>query len=147
MDKRQKYIDFILDTLRSGVYSYTDVFKLAVSKFKFSEPTFARYWKEAKPLYHKEREMIDKVKTSNMIQAEVSELRANILSKMEALEILTKIAKGVSRKVGNHILTPSDAERRASIETIAKIEGWNSPDKMESTNSIEFIETVVSKKI
>jgi hypothetical protein len=76
------------------------------------------------------------IKTELGIVEEQSAVKRNILSKHDALEILTEIAQGKVKKVEGTLIIPSPSDRKGAIESIAKIEGWNAPTKSETDVTI-----------
>jgi hypothetical protein len=83
------------------------------------------------------------IKTEFGIELEKEAVKRNILSKHDALEILTEIAQGKVKKVEGTLIIPSPSDRKGAIESIAKIEGWNAPTKSENTN-INFEQPIIS---
>jgi len=75
------------------------------------------------------------LKTELGIVEEQSVAKRNILSKHDALEILTEIAQGKVKKVEVTVIIRSPSDRKGAIESIAKIEGWNAPTKSENINT------------
>lgn len=136
MSKQEAYISFIIDQLQSGAVSFERVFELFLTKFNCSRPTFSKYWKEANERHIEAQNKLQKVKDNIYIEAEKEAIKRNILQKHEALEILSKIAKGVAKKVNEQIIIPTSTEQRGAIETMAKIEGWYAPTKIAETDSI-----------
>ena len=94
-------------------------------KWQTGTRSFDRYWKEANERHLEAQNKLQKEKDSIYIDAEKEALKRNILQKHEALEILSKIAKGTAKKVNEQIIIPTSAEQRGAIETMAKIEGVN----------------------
>jgi hypothetical protein len=133
---KQQYIDFILNELNSGNVQYKDVLLVFVSKFELSEQTFVRYWKIANESYYEQRQTINNAKLSETIELEKEALKKQILSKEEALKILSDIAQGKAKKVEGHLVVPSPNEQRGAIETMAKLSGWEAPKKTENTNTV-----------
>lgn len=128
---KQQYIDFILNELNSGNIQYKDVLSVFVGKWGVSEKTFERYWKKANEVYLEQRETINNAKLEQSIESEKEAVKKQILSKHEALEILSEIAQGKVKKVEGTLIIPSPSDRKGAIESIAKIEGWNAPNKLD----------------
>jgi hypothetical protein len=137
---KEIYIDFIVSQLEKGIISYTNVFEVFLSKFKVSEPTFAKYWKLANEAYKERRSLINEAKLNETIQIEKEAVKSDILSKEEAMAILTEIAKGGAKDVGDKTIIPNPADRKSAIEVLAKLNGWEAPKKTENINTtIEII--------
>ena len=135
MTKENAYIDFIVNELRKGNVSFEKVFKLNLTKFNLTRPTFSKYWKKANISYNNERAEVERQKLSITIQEEAKAVKKQILTKYEALEIISNIAKGNARRIKvdgkEQVLIPTENERLRAIEIGAKIEGWNAPIKSE----------------
>lgn len=54
-----------------------------------------------------------------------SEAVRDILTQGEALEILSKIARGEARQIGKRKIIPNDRDRISAIEKSAQMSGWN----------------------
>jgi hypothetical protein len=135
---KQQYIDFILNELNSGNIQYKDVLLVFVSKFELTEQTFVRYWKKANEAYLEQRETINNAKLNETIELEKEAVKKAILSKHEALEILSEIAKGKHKKVEGHLVIVTANEQKNAIETMAKLQGWNEATKIQTDASIIF---------
>ena len=135
---KQQYIDFILNELNSGNIQYKDVLLVFVSKFELTEQTFVRYWKKANEAYLEQRETINNAKMEQSIESEKEAVKKQILSKHEALEILSEIAKGKHKKVEGHLVIVTANEQKNAIETMAKLQGWNEATKIQTDASIIF---------
>lgn len=131
---KQLYIDFILNELEKGNVQYKDVMLVFVSKFQLTEKTFCIYWKTANTQHterlHERNKVIEEERTALAKET----LKKDILTKHQALEILTEIAQGKAKKVEGQIIMPSPNERKGAIETMMKMEGWTAPIKTENTN-------------
>jgi hypothetical protein len=78
------------------------------------------------------------IKTELGIELEKEAVKRNILSKHEALEILSEIAKGKHKKVEGHLVIVTANEQKNAIETMAKLQGWNEATKIQTDASIIF---------
>jgi hypothetical protein len=135
MQNKKTYTDFIISELNKGNVKYNDVCSIFLRKFALSRQTFDKYWKQANTIYSEQRETINNAKLSTSIELEKEAVKRNILSKHDALEILTEIAQGKVKKVEGTLIIPSPSDRKGAIESIAKIEGWNAPTKSENINT------------
>ena len=134
---KQQYIDFILNELNSGNVQYKDVVGVFCGKFGLTENSFIKYWKLANEAYLEQREAINNAKLEQSIESEKEAVKRNILSKHDALEILSDIAKGKHKKVEGHLVIITANEQRGAIETMAKLNGWEAPKKTETTITTE----------
>ena len=101
MSKTETYISFIIDQLKSGNVERGKVLANFGKKWQTGTRSFDRYWKEANERYLEAQNKLQKEKESIYIDAEKEALKRNILQKHEALEILSKIAKGTAKKVND----------------------------------------------
>jgi len=131
---KQLYIDFILNELEKGNVQYKDVMLVFVSKFQLTEKTFCIYWKTANTQYTERlQERNNKLEDQRTTLAKET-LKKDILTKFEAMEILTEIAQGKPKKVEGTIVMPNHNERINAVKTLATFEGWEAPKKTENTN-------------
>jgi len=123
---------WILDELKiSPTISYVEMFAKYSQKFSISRRTFDKDWNKANIAFNEYREVIEKAKLEQSIETEKEAVKRNILSKLDAMEILSNMAYSAEK----------DADRRNAIETLAKFEGWNAPTKQET--DINFSKDVV----
>lgn len=69
------------------------------------------------------------------------------MTKVEALAILSDIAKGTAKKVGDQILIPSFKERNGAVSILAKMEGWNADTKLKVSGEINTMPTAIQVEI
>jgi hypothetical protein len=119
-DNKEIYIDFIVDELNKSNVQYKDVVSLFCAKFRTTDRTFDKYWKLANDAYSKQREAINAAKISTTIETEIQDVRYNVLTKNDALSLLSDIA-----------INAKDTDRIRAIEVVAKLEGWNSAEKID----------------
>jgi hypothetical protein len=131
MQNKKTYTDFIISELNKGNVKYNDVCLLFCTKFDLTKQSFNKYWKQANTIHSEQRETINNAKLEESIAQEKEAVKRNILSKHDALEILTEIAQGKVKKVEGTLIIPSPSDRKGAIESIAKIEGWNAPNKLD----------------
>ena len=122
---KEAYQSFIINELRKGNVQYKDVMLAFVSKFQLTEKTFCIYWKIANEAYLQERAEINEAIQEQTIQSEKEAVKRDIISKHDALEVLSKIVMGDLN---------ANNDKRQSIETMAKIEGWFAPKEIETTD-------------
>jgi hypothetical protein len=122
---KEAYQSFIINELNKGNVLYKDVMIVFLSKFKLSEPTFVTYWNLANEAYKEQQQAINSAKLEQRIESEKEAVKRDIISKHDALEILSKIVMGDLN---------ANNDKRQSIETMAKIEGWFAPKEIETTD-------------
>ena len=122
-----------------------DVLAYFCAKFRKSRRSVETYYAKAKEYNQTRTLRIQKEKDKEIINSEKESFKRDILTREESLEILSKIAIGHSRKVGDKILSPSDADRTRAISTIAEFQGWNAPVKNDLTMSGKRINEITIK--
>lgn len=122
---KQIYIDFILNELEKGNVQYKEVCIVFCGNFRLTENSFIKYWKLANTT-HKER-ITERNNTLEQERTELEKemLKINILSKNEALEILSSIATSETSK---------DPDKINAVKTLATFEGWEAPKETKNTN-------------
>lgn len=139
---------WILDGLKiNPSISFRDMFSDYYAKFSKSEVTFSKDWNKANTELKEYQQIINNAKLEESIATEKEAVKRNILSKLDAMEILTEIAIGKPKKIAGEIIFPSAGERRGAIETMSKIEGWNAPTKQETKIEANFADIVIKPKI
>lgn len=123
MTKTETYIAFIIGQLRKGNVMPERIVSLFVRKFQVTDRTFYRHWKIANERYSKEIQAIESKKAEIASSEAESVVKRDIIDKYERLEILSKMAKGIGRKVGEELIIPTDHDRRGAIDLINKMEG------------------------
>ena len=130
-------IELILSEMDKGTSKNIVLAKFG-KKWRYPEDTFDKHWLEAKELYLERRKEINDAKMEAIKEMEVEAVKRNILSKLDALEILTEIAtnqiisdKGIS----------NDSDRINAIKTINQMQGYNAPkeSKLEIEQNDPFI--------
>jgi hypothetical protein len=117
--------------------TFSEMFSDYLVEFgKISEVTFNIDWKKANATHSEYRESIKNKIIDASAKEEIKVIKRNILTKHDALEILTEIAQGKVKKVEGTLIIPSPSDRKGAIESIAKIEGWNAPTKSETDVTI-----------
>ncbi len=133
---------WILDELKiNPAIGFSETFSKYLVKFSKSEVTFSKDWNKVNTEFQEYQESIKKAKLEQSIETEKEAVKRNILSKHDAMEILSEIAQGKEKEVAGKKVAPSYADRRNAIETLSKIEGWNAPTKQET--DINFSKDVV----
>lgn len=139
MAKADAYIDFILSELQSGNVVYKDVFKVFLSRFKCSEPTFVTHWKKANEKHMEAMRAKELEKQAAISESLKDEIQAQILTEIEIDLILSKIVTG-DIKVEEYIkgepvirdVSPSDII--AAADKLYKRKGSYAPAKVAQTD-------------
>lgn len=119
---------FILDELKiNSSLSFSDMFSKCFERFSISEVTFSKDWVKVQTELKHYQEAIKNAKLEESIKIEKEAVRRKILTKLEAMEILTEIAEGKAKKIDGKIIIPSFTDRSRAIETLGKFDGWNAP--------------------
>lgn len=134
---RQKWI---LDLLKvEPTLSYVDMFSKYAVEFSKSERTFAKDWKAAQSQLQAWQKAINERVASREVEAEVKARERAVITKTRALEILSNIAEGKAVKVEGQIVMPSPRERISAVAQLSKMEGWDAPQEINQTGSINII--------
>jgi hypothetical protein len=131
------YVESILGLLEKGIIERKEIVSKFCKNFQTSERTADTYLKMANEVYKERRSLINEAKLNETIQIEKEAVKSDILSKEEAMAILTEIAKGGAKDVGDKTIIPNPAERKSAIEVLAKLNGWEAPKKTETTITTE----------
>jgi hypothetical protein len=134
---KENIITDILIQLEEGTERGKCLSKI-VEKWQISSRTFDRHWKVANERHLINRQSINTVIAEVYVEAEKERFKKAILSKDEALQILTDIANGKKTLVGKGSLIPTFAERRMAIQTMADIQGWKSDTKIQVSGNIDM---------
>ena len=135
---KENIVKDILIELEKGI-SYNECLALNGTKWQLAVRTFARYWNTANEAY---KEALNKRQTeldALTTDLEKERLKSAILSKNEALALLSKTAQGKARQVGKDVIIPSHSESTNAIKAISELLGWNMPTKSEVSNTIKTI--------
>lgn len=137
MTKKETYISFIKDHFRKGNVDRAKILSKFVQKWEVSSKTFDRHLKIAQEDYNNELRAIENQKTEANKDSQKEAAKRAILTKHEALEILSKQARGIGKKnpETGEILVPSFQDQRGAIERMSKIEGWDAPAKTAITDT------------
>ena len=125
----------LIEIEKGGTYAKTSSY--VCGKFQFTDRTFSKYWGIANGEYLKGQEGRLKALADTYTQAEVNRLKKAILTKDEALELLTKTAKGQGEVNVGKLVVPTYAERTAAIKTMSDMLAWNAPKDINMNMSIE----------
>jgi hypothetical protein len=128
MSKEETYIGFIKDHLRKGNVEHKNVVSVFCAKFRCTDRTFDKYWKLANEAYKQEFNEVETAKVNERTQIELNTLRSDILSKEEALKVLSDIVINGEQK-------PND--RISAVNQMAKMQGWEAKKEIEQTNIIQ----------
>lgn len=111
--------------------SYSECWGIFGVKWGKTENTFTADWNKATVKHKEYQDVINNAKLEESIKIEKQAVRKAILTKHEALEILTEIAQGKPKRIEGTIVMPTPNERKGAIETMMKIEGWTATTKTE----------------
>ncbi len=129
MAKSETYINFIVDELLKGNVKHKEVLALCGTKWQLSQRSFNRYWNTANERYKNELQALNEAKQAIHTETEMNTTRANVLSKIQAKEILTTIAQKEQSK---------STEKIQAIKALADLEGWNE-GKVGEIKGIQFV--------
>ncbi len=119
---RQQWIYNLL--VKKPTLSYGDCCAEFSLKFAKTKRTFDKDWKTATKKFKEYQKIIEQEKLKASIEAEKEAVKKDILTKQDAMEVLTEIAKST---------TNSNTDRIKAISELAKYNGWHAPTKQETT--------------
>lgn len=128
---KENIVNEILIELEKGI-SYSECLVVNGSKWSLPSTTFTRYWKTANEKHAEKQELIKNELLVVSIDSEKEKLKKAILTKDSALELLTKIANEGDR----------DSDRINALKTMADLEGWKAPTKIEHAGEVKNTTTV-----
>jgi hypothetical protein len=150
-DKEYKYPKRVIEIsdyiFANPMANRKDILSKFGKKWQTSTRTLDRLYKEAKKHNETRVKKQQKVKDEVLAEKAKEEIKRDILTREQAQEILTSIAKGRARKIPVKSIIedgvekfiefdlqyPNDGEREKAIAQLAKMEGWEAPTKQEIT--------------
>jgi hypothetical protein len=123
VDAIRKYIH------RNPTAERTKIVRFFGKKWQKGRRTIDRYYQIAKNGAKKQILETEKIRES-VIKKTTQEAYNDVLARADALKILTEIAKGNARQIGNELLVTTDSERIRAISTLAKCLGWEFKDEV-----------------
>jgi hypothetical protein len=150
-DKKTTYSKLIID-IADYLFEHpdkktSDVLSVFVGKCRKSGRTIERYIEKAR-VYNLQRiQKQESAREDVLLESARESVKRAILNREEALEILTSISKGESRKIpvesegvgGVEACTkwsheaPSDGDRVKAIDKLSQLQGWYAPKRAEVT--------------
>lgn len=150
------YINFCIEHLNQNKnVNRRDVMPHFVEQFSVTGRTFDKYWALAQKRFIEIQKKITENLEATIIEEADSANRKGILSRLERMEIASKIAKGEAHQVGDKTEIPTQKERLAALEYLSKIDGDFAPDKIAQTNAdgsdkdsfiVTTLEDILSKR-
>lgn len=149
-DKRKRMIDVADFMFANPAASRADIIAHFRTKLQISTRTFDVIIKDARK-YNEDRVNIhEKAKNEAISECARRDAEKNIISREEALAILSTIGKGGHRTTSNdNGLTvedegPSYADRIRAITQMAKMQGWEAPQKNEMQTTLSVDESIIT---
>ena len=131
----------------SGNTSKQNLWELFKDKYKVQTQRFFAifaeayiYWTEVK------NKALDDAIRDNTFKG----LENSYISKIEALNILSDIARGKVVIYEDNVLVPSFSDRRAAIDSVCKIEGWYASTKLDAqinTNQTQAVLVINTNEV
>lgn len=131
---RQKWLFELLK--KEPACTYLNAFHQYKQRYDFSETTFVSDWKKANKELETWQNKVSSEVQKQEIQIEVEARKGNILTKIEALAVLSQIARGEPLEKDNKKYYPSFRDQINAVTQLAKIEGWEA--KETQTGNIEI---------
>ncbi len=126
---RQQWIYDLLISKPS--LSYVDGLAKYGQKWAKSKTTFDKDWKKAQVRLKEYQKTINDEKLKESIKQEKEAVKRNILSKHDAMEVLSNLARGVASKIEDKVVIPNANDRIKAIAELSKFSGWYEPEKVE----------------
>lgn len=140
VDKKERMIAIADYLFANPDKDRADVMAKYGKAWRLSIRTTDRIIKEAKE-YNAERIAIQEaVKLEALKDVAREDIQAAILTREDALKILSDIAKGDKRNFDDEIIVPSDGDRIKAINQLSKMSGWDSVNKIDITTGGEKME-------
>jgi hypothetical protein len=125
----------------------SDVLSYFVGKCRKSKRTVERYIEKARSYNSQRIQKQESARDDVLLESAKESVRRVILSRDEALEVLTSISQGGARKIPIEsklvegvetctkwsLETPSDSDRVKAIDKLSQLQGWYVPKRAEVT--------------
>lgn len=136
MTKQDLYVQYILEQLQSGVTEPSDMVAGFCSKFQKAERTFWNYWNDASERHIKAQQAINEARDRVFVEANVNAVNEVILSRQRVLEMTSEVV----RLAYDQVIKSEGADKSvyafaAAVEKLNKLEGYEKPTKVASTDS------------
>jgi hypothetical protein len=145
-DVANKQLEFVINLIKKDLLR-KEIEQKTTKKYQISKWHFNK-------IYPKARKLVDELVTAGIkaandtyIATKIDEVKHDIISKQEALEILSKIAKGTVSKYGDVVLIPTQSDKTKAIAEMAKLEGWVTTKVDHTTNGKELPATPTITKV
>lgn len=116
---------------KSPLRGYNDLLVAYSDKFKRSERTFVRDWKQVQKRLQEWQRTINEALQNEEVERGVQEAKSDIISRVETLRLLADIARGEPYDTDGGRVYPTFSDQLRAIDTLARLEGWNAPTKQE----------------
>lgn len=134
---KENIITDILIELEKGS-ERSECMAIVGNKWQTSIRTFDRYWKEGNQRHLINQQATQKALAEQSTTSELERLKKAILTKDEALEILTIIISSEYEKTNEKIL---------AVKTMADLQGWKAPIKTELSGEIKTTPSAINVRI
>ncbi|MCL1933265.1 MAG: hypothetical protein FWF53_05605 [Candidatus Azobacteroides sp.] len=136
-DKQNTYSKQVIE-IADYIYANSNINRKEVlakfgKKWQTSIRTLDRWLKEAKEYNSNRLLKLEAIRDEILTEQTKEAVKSAVLSRNRSLEILSNIAEGNARKIGVEVVIPTDSERTKAIQQIAKMEGWEAPEKKDIT--------------
>jgi len=110
--------------MESGI-TYSECFAQLRTKLQLKERTFATRWKEAGLKHSDKQQAIQKEIATRSMESTKERLEGSILSKSQALQILSDLAMKADR----------DTDKINAIKTMSDLEGWKIKEQIDDAET------------
>jgi hypothetical protein len=134
MAQNNKHNNKIISEIADYIYANPDkkmplVVSHFVTKCHKNKRTIERYIAQAKSYNAERMRRQEHVRSKTLDKAAADDMRRAVFTCMQAEEILSSIARGVVKRVGDRIIMSTASEQVRAIDQLAQMQGWNAPLK------------------
>jgi hypothetical protein len=90
-----------------------------------SRRTIERYYKKADEYNLSRIRKQENVREKELVSSATESVKKAIISRSEAEEILSSIAKGDTKQIGEELIVPSAGEQINAIKKLSEMNGWD----------------------
>lgn len=104
-------------------------------KYRKCRRTIETWLKKAREYNYDRIAEREKIRAEEMVSNARKTIKLDLMTRNEAISILTMIARGKQRDGNDNSIIPTDNERIRAIERLSKMDGWDMPNKTELTGA------------
>jgi hypothetical protein len=120
-------------------YKTAEIIAVFCGKLRKSKRSIELYISQAKEYNQSRLKKQEQAKDEALTDEAKASVKSAILTRNEALKILSDIATGRARKIEKDILAPTDGDRTRAIQQLSKMEGWDAPAQLDINTTQDVI--------